>query len=120
MLYSKYWVRPLTRGLSSERLLGLIKLMMPPAFALSEVLFRIPVLNRVFRFVLPVANYVDAKDLTMRQRYQWAILDTFDMFAPAYDQPQREGDVARILTERGVREIRRLPNPGLNLVGRKT
>ena len=119
MLYSKYWVRPLTRRIPPQRLLGLIKFMMPPVFALSEVLFRVPVLGRVFRFVIPVANYVDARDLSMRQRYQWAILDTFDMFAPAYDNPQRESDVVRLLAERGVDDIHRLPNPGLNLVGRK-
>lgn len=120
MLYSKYWVRPLARRLSPERLLGAIKMMMPPAFVLSEVLFRIPVLKRVFRFVLPVANYVDAPDLSMRQRYQWAILDTFDMLAPAYDIPQRERDVVAILTEGGVGDLHRLPNAGLNLVGEKT
>lgn len=120
MLYSKYWVRPFTRRLRSERLLGLIKMAMPLAFAISEVLFRIPVLKRVFRFVIPVANYVDARDLSMRQRYQWALLDTFDMFAPAYDNPQRERDVVRVLAEQGVDDIHRLPNPGLNLVGTKT
>ncbi len=120
MLYSKYWLRPLTRRLSPERLLGAIKTLMPPLFALTEVLFRIPLLKRVFRFVIPVANYVDASDLSVRQRYQWAILDTFDMLAPAYDIPQRESDVVEILTERGVRDVRRLPNAGLNLVGQKT
>lgn len=120
MLYSKYWLRPLTRRMRPERLLTLIKILMPPAFAMSEVLFRIPVLNRVFRFVLPVANYVDAADLSIRQRYQWAVLDTFDMLSPAYDNPQRERDVVRILAERGVGAIERLSNPGLNLVGTKT
>lgn len=119
MLYSKYWLRPLTRRLKPERLLSIIKVAMPPAFAVSEVLFRIPVLKKFFQFVIPVANYVEARDLTMRQRYQWAILDTFDMLAPAYDYPQRERDVVGILSERGVGDITRLPNPGLNLVGRK-
>lgn len=119
MLYSKYWVRPFTRRLGQRRLLRLIKILMPPAFVLCEVLFRIPLLGRVFRFVIPVADYVDSPDLSLRQRYRWAILDTFDMLAPAYDSPQRERDVVQILTERGVGEIRRLPNPGLNLVGTK-
>jgi ubiquinone/menaquinone biosynthesis C-methylase UbiE/uncharacterized protein YbaR (Trm112 family) len=119
-LYSKYWLRPLTRRLRPARLLALITIAMPAAFAVSEVLFRIPRLGRLFRFVLPVANYVDARDLSIRQRYQWAILDTFDMLAPTYDSPQREPDVVRLLAERGVGDIRRLPNPGLNLVGTKT
>jgi len=119
MLYSKYWIRPLSRRLRPERLLAAIKIAMPPAFVLTEVLFRIPLLKRVFKFLIPVANYVDASDLSMRQRYQWAVLDTFDMLAPAYDAPQREQEVVEILAEAGVGEIQRLPNAGLNLVGQK-
>ena len=119
MLYSKYWLRPLTRRLEQEHLLRLIKVAMPPLFLLSEVLFRIPVLGRVFQFVIPVANYVDDPAMTMRQRYQWAILDTFDMLAPAFDAPQRERDVRTILAEEGVDGVRRLPNAGLNLIGTK-
>ena len=119
MLYSKYWIRPLSRRLRPKRLLALIRIVMPPVFMLTEVLFRIPLLKRVFRFLIPVADYVDATDLSMRQRYQWAILDTFDMLAPAYDIPQRESDVVGILAEGGVRDIQRLPNAGLNIVGQK-
>jgi len=119
MLYSKYWVRPVTRRIKAEWLLNLIKIIMPVAFILSEVLFRIPVLKRIFQFILPVANYVDSKELSMRQRYQWAVLDTFDMLAPAYDNPQRYADVVEIMKERNIGEIRRLSNPGLNLVGTK-
>ena len=119
MLYSKYWVRPLTRRIKAERLLTLIKVIMPLAFILSEVLFRIPVLKRVFQFMLPVANYVDFKELSMRQRYQWAVLDTFDMLAPAYDNPQRHADVVGIMQERQISQIQRLANPGLNLIGIK-
>jgi SAM-dependent methyltransferase len=118
-LYSKYWLRPLTRRMRPEGLLRLIRAAMPPAFLLTEVLFRVPVLKRAFRFMIPVANYVDATDLSMKQRYRWAILDTFDMLAPAYDLPQRERDVVDVLTAAGIREIRRLPNAGLNLVGQK-
>jgi SAM-dependent methyltransferase len=119
MLYSKYWVRPLTRRMGQAQLLTLIKVLMPPAFALSEVLFRLPVVGRAFRFAIPVANYVDDPELSWRQRYQWAILDTFDMLAPAFDTPQREGDVVGILTEEGVGGLKRLPNAGLNLIGTK-
>jgi hypothetical protein len=92
---------------------------MPPAFALSEILFRLPVVGRAFRFAIPVANYVDDPELSWRQRYQWAILDTFDMLAPAFDTPQREGDVVGILTQEGVAGVTRLPNAGLNLIGTK-
>ena len=119
MLYSKYWIRPFSRRIRPDRLLAAIRMAMPPAFVLTEALFRIPVLKRVFRFIIPVANYVDGSDLSMRQRYQWAVLDTFDMLAPAYDSPMRERDVVETLKEAGVRDVRRLPNAGLNIVGQK-
>lgn len=113
---AKYLVRPLTRRIPPRRLLTLVRAAMPIAFPLSEVLFRIPVAGRLFRFLLPVANYVEEPQLTLRQRYQWAVLDTFDMLSPAYDAPQREASVRRYLEEEGAGHISRLPNPGLNLV----
>ena len=75
---------------------------------------------KLIRVLLPGANYFYAKELSLRQRYQWAILDTFDMLAPAYDKPQREDNVVKLLTARSICDIRRLPNAGLNLVGRKS
>ena len=69
---------------------------------------------------MPVVNYQGVLPLNAEQVRDWAILDTFDMLSPAYDNPQRERDVVKILEERGVDGIQRLPNPGLNLVGTKT
>ena len=119
MLYSKYLVRPLTKRLSKERLLAGIRRAMPLLFPLTDAAFRIPYLGRLFMFAIPVANYTGERALTRRQRYEWAVLDTFDMLSPQYDQPQRHADVARALADSGVEEIERLPNAGLNLVGRK-
>lgn len=119
MLYSKYLLRPLTKRLSKERLLAGIRRAMPVLFPLTDAAFRIPVLGRLFMFAIPVANYTGERALTRRQRYQWAVLDTFDMLSPQYDQPQRQADVERALADSGVEDIKRLPNAGLNLVGRK-
>lgn len=118
-LFSKYVVRALMRGVSPSGKLRLIRALMPVLFPLTDVLFRIPVLGRLFRFAIPVANYVDMRELTWRQRYEWALLDTLDMVAPAYDQPQRELDLRAVLENAGLTDIRRLPNSGLNLVARR-
>lgn len=114
--YSKYWARRLTRGLSDRALLRLISALMPMLFPLTEIVFRIPVLGRVFRFMIPVANYVGERQLSVRQRYRWALLDTFDMLAPAFDRPQAEPVMTSWLRSEGLAEVRRLPNPGLNLL----
>ena len=54
---------------------------MPVLFPITELLFRVPRLGRWFQFAIPVANYVHERQLSMAQRYRWAILDTFDMLA---------------------------------------
>jgi hypothetical protein len=118
-LYSKYLLRPVTKRLGKEKLLAAIKGAMPVLFPLTDVAFRIPLLGRLFMMTIPVANYTGERALSRRQRYQWAILDTFDMLSPQYDEPQTQGDVERALSESGVEAIERLPNSGLNLVGRK-
>lgn len=120
-LYAKYLVRPLTRRLPDRFLLALLHLTMPLLFPLTEILFRLPLLGRIFAFTIPVANYVGANNrqpgLSMKQRYRWAILDTFDMLAPAYDFPQTEPDIRRVLERAGVRNIARTAPYALCLGG---
>lgn len=118
-LYSKYLVRPITKRLDKKILLQLIKASMPVLFPITEVAFRIPILRSYFRFAIPVANYVDESALSWRQRYDWAILDTFDMLSPQYDQPQTQSEVERSLLAEGIEDIKRLNTPGLNLIGKK-
>lgn len=118
-LYSKYWFRPLTKRMNKKLLLALIKLSSPILFPLTEVLFRIPLLNKFFKFVIPYANYVNMRELSIKQRYEWAILDTFDMLSPAYDLPMTEAEVRSGLEEEKMRNITRLPNPGVNLIAAK-
>jgi SAM-dependent methyltransferase len=118
-LYAKYLLRPLTKRLDKQKLLAGIKGMMPILFPLTDVLFRLPLAGRFFMFGIPVANYVDERALTRRQRYDWAVLDTFDMLSPQYDQPQTQQEVEGALTAAGVGELRRLQNPGVNIVGQK-
>ncbi|HEV7643234.1 MAG TPA: methyltransferase domain-containing protein [Pyrinomonadaceae bacterium] len=119
-LFCKYWYRPVTRKMKKESLLRMIRALMPVGFAVSDVLFRVPVLGRFFQFVIPVANYVGKTDLSRAQRYDWAILDTFDMLSPTFDQPQTQAETESALTGAGVTDIRRLPNAGLNLIGKKS
>jgi 2-polyprenyl-3-methyl-5-hydroxy-6-metoxy-1,4-benzoquinol methylase/uncharacterized protein YbaR (Trm112 family) len=118
-LNPKYLMRPLTTRVNRRALLMLIKALMPVLFPLTEVMFRIPGVGRLFRFIIPVANYVDERNLTIGQRYRWAIMDTFDMLAPEYDQPQTESAASTALERSGMTNIRRLGTPGLTLVATK-
>jgi len=118
-LSGKYLIRPITRRLNPESLLFWLRTLMPILFPVTEVLFRIAFLRRLFMFGLPVANYVHASELSLRQRYQWALLDTFDMLSPRYDQPQTEEGLQNVLRRAGLSEIKRTRAAGLNLVAAK-
>ena len=96
----------------------LITLVMPVAFPITDLLYRLPLVGRLFQFAIPVANYVHNPQLNLRQRYRWALMDTFDMLAPAHDQPLTQSEVEDVLAHEGI-TIRRLNNPGLNVVGHK-
>lgn len=118
-LYSKYWFRPITKRMEKERLLDLIEKIMPFAFAVTNVLFRIPLLGRVFMFAIPVANYVNETALSREQRYAWAVLDTFDMLSPRYDEPMTEAEVAKVFAESSIISMESLATGGLTIIGKK-
>ncbi len=118
-LHAKYWARKLTTRMNERTLLHAVQWTMPIAFPFTEVLFRLPLLGRFFRFALPVANYPEIHELTLRQRYRWAVLDTYDMLAPAYDQPQTFDEARAALEVAGMKDVRRLNPRGLNLVGER-
>ena len=98
-LNAKYLIRPLTRRLPNDLLLGAIERSMPIMFPLTDKLFRLPVVGKVAQFTIPVANYVDKDGFTREQRYEEAILDTFDMLSPRYDSPMTWSEVERALRE---------------------
>ena len=62
---------------------------------------------------------VKEKQLSREQRYQWAILDTFDMLSPQYDQPMTEREASHALESGGIGELRRQSDTGVNLKGKK-
>jgi hypothetical protein len=45
-------------------------------------------------------------------------LDTLDMLSPTYDRPMTEGEVRAALAP-AVIDVRRLPNPGVNVIARR-
>ena len=93
--YSKYWVRPLTTRMEPERLLRVVERAMPVLYPVTSALFRLPMLGHLFRFLIPVANYVERRDLPPSIRYEEAILDTFDMLSPRYDNPVTLNEVVQ-------------------------
>ena len=88
VLWPKYWLRPLTKRMNTRTLFALVNRAAPPLLRLSRCVGRVPVVGRQLRYMVPVANYEGVYSLNEEQLREWAILDTFDMFSPTYDQPQ--------------------------------
>jgi SAM-dependent methyltransferase len=116
-LYAKYLLRPITRRLSAPFLLRSIEAAMPVLFPVTGALFSLPLLGKGFQFILPVANYVHKKDFSRSQRYQEAILDTFDMLSPTFDRPMTAPEVARHLRNAGVSDFRFLEEVPIVVTG---
>lgn len=100
---AKYMLRPFTRRMRHDRLLRLIHRNIDWLMAAHRRLCRVG-LGALTRF-LPVADlrYVLPKGLTPTEAREWAVLDTFDMFSPEYDQPQRVEKVAAMFRRAGAR-----------------
>ena len=101
-LHAKYLFRPFLKHLPAEKLLGLVKKTVPVSLALYRGLTAIG-LNRLTRF-LPICDVSGTlpAGLTNDQVNEWCVLDTFDMFSPAYDNPQRIKTVADWVSEFGA------------------
>jgi SAM-dependent methyltransferase len=101
-LHAKYLLRPVTKRMSHERLLGLIESNVGWMMELSAFLSRIR-LGALNRFIpLVDLDRVLPGTLTPDVRREWAVLDTFDMFSPEYDNPQRVERVAKMFRDNGA------------------
>jgi 2-polyprenyl-3-methyl-5-hydroxy-6-metoxy-1,4-benzoquinol methylase/uncharacterized protein YbaR (Trm112 family) len=106
LFWPKYWLRPVTTRMLPERLLQLVRGMVRVLLPVSLLIGRIPLLGRKLRYALPVANYAPDFPLSQAQLKEWAILDTFDMLAPRYDQPQSAQTLLTWFHKAGLRDVK--------------
>jgi SAM-dependent methyltransferase len=115
MLMPKYPLRLVGTRIPAGRLFTLLEKWVPLLLRTSNLVGRFPLAGPYLRKLVPVANYTGALPLTALQIEEWALLDTFDWLAPAYDQPQTYSTVRRWLEEAGCRNIQRIPGRGIGL-----
>ena len=101
-LNAKYLLRPLTKRMAHDRLLKLIDRNIDWLVRAHNALVQLR-LGALTRF-LPIADlrYILPKSLSPQSAREWAVLDTFDMFSPEYDQPQRLERVAEMMRRGGA------------------
>jgi SAM-dependent methyltransferase len=105
MLHAKYLFRPFTRRMAQPKLFSLLERWVPTLLAMSQALARIPFIGRVLQRVVPVADYTGRFPLNAQQLKEWALLDTFDMLAPTYDNPQSAATVQQWFHAAGLANV---------------
>ena len=105
LLWPKYWLRPLTRRMQAERLFPFVERLVAVLWPVSLAVGRVPVLGRKLRYAIPVVNYEGVYPLSPAQLREWAVLDTFDMLAPAHDYPQNAAAVRRWFDQAGFADV---------------
>ncbi|MDT7041661.1 class I SAM-dependent methyltransferase [Candidatus Nitronereus thalassa] len=102
LLQWKYFLRPLTRNMKSFRLYRFLKTIIPVLIGPTRCLRSVA--GRVGARLSPIVEYTHL-GLAPEQNLEWALLDTFDMYAPAYDKPQTLGEVRRWFQEAGLIDV---------------
>lgn len=105
LFFAKYWIRPVTKRIRPATSLRLVNRLFPPLYRLSLLVCRIPLAGHYLRYMIPVANYTNVYPLTKAQLREWALLDTYDMWAPAYDKPQRLKTLAGWFGQAGFEDV---------------
>lgn len=88
MLHTKYLFRPITKRMNKDRLFSIVERYTPKLLKISNLFIKIPVIGKALSRLIPVANYNGIYNLTPKEQVEWSILDTFDWFSPAFDNPQ--------------------------------
>lgn len=104
-VHSKYILRPFLKRMKHERLMSLIRNNIDTLISIYKFNKRIG-LGFLNRFV-PICEIdrTTPAEMASDQLREWIILDTFDMFSPQYDQPQRLSTVASWVKEFGMIDV---------------
>lgn len=105
MLHPKYLLRPLTKRMDHLKLFHLLQRITPTLLSISQSLRQVPLIGRGLQRIVPVADYTSVYPLNDQQLIEWALLDTFDMLSPTFDNPQSSSTVRHWFEKAGMLNI---------------
>ncbi len=105
MLHTKYLFRPITKKINKKKLFNFIVKIAPYLLFISNCLIKIPYFGKALSRLIPIQNYNGIYKLNKKDQLQWAILDTFDWFSPAYDNPQTPKTLMKWFNEHNLVNI---------------
>lgn len=102
---AKYIMRPFTRKMPHDKLLKRIRRHAGWMISLSRFFNRIGIGRWVNRFIPIVDITTLPQNLPPDKFKEWVVLDTFDVYSPEYDNPQRISTVKRWFEEFGMKQV---------------
>lgn len=91
----KYLLRPITKRLDTRMLEGFITTLEQICWPINRIARHRGRAGKIVMRLLPVScAHLQGLSLSKGDFRKWVRLDTFDMYSPAYDQPQRFSNVA--------------------------
>lgn len=110
----KYALRPFFARMSRSRQYDTCVALVNIFFPLVKLCRPLGLFGRIIMRLLPVASaHIQSVPLSPENLKKWVLLDTFDMYSPAFDYPQTYPVVADLLTREGFLNIKRHPHGGL-------
>lgn len=104
-LLPKYFMRPVTKRIPKRALFSALKVAVPAMLPASRLLRSVPRVGYALKQVVPVVDYYGELPLTKEQLDEWALLDTFDMLAPEYDNPQSIETARHWMENAGMKDV---------------
>jgi 2-polyprenyl-3-methyl-5-hydroxy-6-metoxy-1,4-benzoquinol methylase len=114
LLQWKYILRPITTRMNRAKLYEIVSRFVPLLLPVAKHLRRVA--GRAGARLVPIVEY-SYLGLTREVNEQWAILDTFDMYAPAHDHPQTQLALKQWFKDAALVDVSVYPGPN-GLVGK--
>ena len=126
-IYEKRWtryfmlrnyLRVLTRRLPLKIVWRFCWILVALFFPLTLVISRLPILHKLLPLAPIAARHYWGR-LTVRQQWEWTLLDTIDSYSAVYENNQSEPEVIETLRACGLVQIRRNGARGMAIIGHR-
>lgn len=104
MLLTKYWVRPFTKKIPSDKLYKFCEAWVSFWWGVTGWAQKVTK-RRALSILLCIIDYRGYYSLTDAMHKEWSILDTFDMLSPQYDYPKTIPEVQEWFKESNLKEV---------------
>ena len=117
----KYALRFITTRLPRNLQIRFCRYLVALFFPIIVILKHLGIPGMIVMRMLPVSSaHLHSVDLRLDDFKTWVFLDTYDMYSPVYDKPQRYSRLAHLLNEQGFENIQRHPHGGVSITATRS